>query len=334
MFMARRSGNSTNVRTLAARLAPPLFRGLDRTAPGVAGWWADRLFFTPARPRLSPRLQAAFASARPFEVPFEGAVLPAWRWGQGPTVLLMHGWGSRAGHLTTFAAALVEAGFSPVAFDAPAHGEAPGRRTCIPDIARAIDAVAKAAGPLHGILAHSAGAAATALALRRGLVAGRVVFLAPAGDPEGFTRTFAARLNLGPASMRAMRERAERRIGMRFADLNVRELARSQRAPLLVVHDRDDQEIRWTDGAGVAEAWPGAELVTTRGLGHRRVLKDEGVVERATAFFLGKEGRSCGHAGGCAWNDTTELCPSCALEQELYDRQGRRSGLEPLAYLR
>ena len=330
----RRRRNSTNVRTLAARLMPAVFRGLDRTAPGVAGWWADRLFFTPARPRLSPRLQAAFTSARSFEVPFEGGVLPAWRWGQGPTVLLVHGWGSRAGHLAAFAHALVEAGFSAVAFDAPAHGDAPGRRTCIPDIARAMEAVAKVAGPLHGVLAHSAGAAATAFALRRGLAVGRVVFLAPAADPEGFTHTFAARIGLGPASLRAMRERAERRIGLRFADLNVRELVRSQRAPLLIVHDRDDREIRWTDGAAVAEAWPGAELVTTRGLGHRRVLKDEGVVARATAFFQGKEGRSCGHAGGCAWNDTTELCPSCALEQELYDRQGRRGGLEAVAYFR
>jgi pimeloyl-ACP methyl ester carboxylesterase len=322
-------GNSTNVRTIKAQLAPTVFAALERTAPGLAGWWADRLFFTPPRPALGHRLQAVLASGRPLDVRWGDAALPAWRWGHGPTVLLAHGWGSRGGHFAPFVAPLVEAGFSPVTFDAPAHGDAPGRRTNVPEMARALAAAAEAAGPLHGVVAHSVGAAVTALALRRGLEAPRIVFLAPAGDPEAFTRTFAGRLGLGPASLRAMRARAERRIGLRFADLDVRGLARGQTAALLVVHDREDEEIGWRDGAAVAEAWPGAELVTTSGLGHRRVLKDAGVVARTATFLKGREGRACGHHGGCAWDERAELCSSCALDQELFDRQGRMDRVAP-----
>jgi pimeloyl-ACP methyl ester carboxylesterase len=310
-----------------------VFRILERTAPAVAGWWADRLFFTPPRPRLATKPQAVLAAGRPLDVRFGPVALPAWRWGQGPAVLLVHGWGSRGGHLAAFVPALVEAGLSAVAFDAPAHGRAPGRRTNVPEIARAMAAVADAAGTLHGVIAHSVGALATALALRRGLEAARVVFLAPAGDPERFTRTFAVRLGLGPASLRAMRARAERRIGVRFVDLDVRALARGQSAPLLVVHDRDDQEIGWDDGVAVADAWPGAELVTTRGLGHGRVLKDRGVVARAVAFLGGKEGRACGHDGGCAWDGRAGLCPACALDQEMFDRQGRMERVAAESFL-
>jgi pimeloyl-ACP methyl ester carboxylesterase len=320
------------------RAVPAVFGVLERTAPVVAGWWADRLFFTPPRPALSSRLRSIVASGHRFEVPFGAGTLPAWRWGDGPTVILVHGWGSRAGHFGAFVTALVEAGLSPVAFDAPAHGEAPGRRTNVPEIARATVAVAEAAGLLHGIVAHSAGAAVAALALRRGLRAARVVFLAPAGNPEGFTRTFAARLGLGPSSLRAMRRRAERRIGMGFEDLDIRVLARAQHAPLLVVHDREDQEIGWSDGAAVADAWPESELVTTRGLGHHRLIKDAGVIERAVAFLGGREGRACGHDGGCTWDGRAELCPSCALDQELFDREGRftraRTDRPPAAYFR
>jgi pimeloyl-ACP methyl ester carboxylesterase len=304
----------------------------------VAGWWADRLFFTPPRPALSNRLQSVVATARRFDVRFGDHILPTWRWGAGPAVLLVHGWGSRGGHLATFVKPLVEAGFSPVAFDAPAHGDAAGRRTNVPEIARALLAVAEAAGPAYGIVAHSVGAAVSALALRRGLRAGRLVFLAPAGNPEGFTRTFATRLGLGPASLRAMRLRAERRIGVRFEELDVRVLARGQRAPLLVFHDREDEEIGWDDGAAVAEAWPGAQIVTTRGLGHHRLLKDPAVVARAVAFLAGREGRACGHEGGCEWDGRSELCPSCALDQDLFDRDARfdrgRTGSLPAAYFR
>jgi alpha-beta hydrolase superfamily lysophospholipase len=282
---------------------------------------------------LSARLRAILATGQAFEVPFGPGALPAWRWGRGKGVLLVHGWGSRAGHLAGFVLPLLEAGFSPIAFDAPAHGEAAGRRTNLPEIARAVEAVAEAAGAPAGVVAHSAGAAAAALALRRGLPADRVVFLAPAGNPEGFTRVFAARLGLGPASLRSMRARAERRIGVRFDELDLRSLSRAQRAALLVVHDRDDEETSWQDAAAVAQAWPGAELVTTRGLGHHRVLKDAGVVARATAFLGGGDGRACGHESGCAWDGRGELCPSCALDRELFDRQGRRRRAEAGPYL-
>lgn len=318
------SSKSTNVRMWPERLVSRVFPVLERVAPSLAGWWADRLFFAPPRTGLSPRLHAHLAAARRFEVPFGTGTLPAWRWGGGPTALLVHGWGSRGGHLAGLVPALVEAGFSAVAFDAPAHGDAPGRRTSIPEIAGAVQAVAMAAGPVHGIVAHSAGAAAAALALHRGLAAERAVFLAPAGNPGAFTSTFAARLGLGPGSLRAMRRRAERRIGMRFEDLDLRALVPEQRVPLLVVHDREDEEIGWNDGAAVAEAWPGAELMITRGLGHHRVLKDGAVATRAAAFLGGGPGGRRGDHGGCACRDGfEEPCPACALDRELFDRQVR-----------
>jgi hypothetical protein len=122
-----------------------------------------------------------------------------------------------------------------------------------------------------------------------------------------------------------MRARAERRIGVPFASIDVRALARGQRAPLLVVHDRDDDQIGWSDGVAVAEAWPGAELLATRGLGHHRVLKDGEVVARASAFVAGGRAapRGCGHAGGGAGDPGTGLCPTCALDQHLFDRGAR-----------
>jgi pimeloyl-ACP methyl ester carboxylesterase len=325
------SRKSTNVRTTLTCAVPAVFAALERTAPSVAGWWADRLFFTPPRPPLSLRLQSILSAGLRSEVPFGAGRLPAWRWGRGPTVLLVHGWGSRGGHFGALVTGLVEGGFSAVAFDAPAHGAAAGRRTNVPEIARATAAVAEALGSIHGIVAHSAGAAAAALALVRGLRAARVVFLAPAGNPDGFTRAFAARLGLGPASLRAMRRRAERRIGLRFDELDLRALSRGQHAPLLVVHDREDREIGWSDGAAVADAWPGAELFTTRGLGHHRLLKDAGVLARVVAFLGGREGRACGHEGGCTWDGRAELCPSCALERDLFDREGRRTRSGPAA---
>jgi len=55
-------------------------------------------------------------------VPFRGAALATWSWGKGPLVVLVHGWTGHAGRLTRYVPALVDAGFSVLAFDAPGHG--------------------------------------------------------------------------------------------------------------------------------------------------------------------------------------------------------------------
>jgi hypothetical protein len=54
--------------------------------------------------------------------------------------------------------------------------------------------------------------------------------------------------------------------------------------PLLLVHDRQDSETGWSDSAAIARAWPAARLVTTAGLGHRRILRDPAVVAEVAGF--------------------------------------------------
>ncbi|MDT1028360.1 alpha/beta hydrolase, partial [Pseudomonas paraeruginosa] len=53
--------------------------------------------------------------------------LSAWRWGEGPAVLLLHGWGGRPTQFAHLSEQLVGAGYCVFALDAPAHGRSPGR---------------------------------------------------------------------------------------------------------------------------------------------------------------------------------------------------------------
>ncbi len=97
-------------------------------------------------------------------------------------MLLVHGWEGRGSQLGAFVEPLVRAGLSVVAFDAPGHGDSPGRRLYLTDMADAIIDVERAVGPLHAIVAHSFGAAAVLLAHQRGAVdAARSVMIAPGG---------------------------------------------------------------------------------------------------------------------------------------------------------
>ena len=57
--------------------------------------------------------------------------------------------------------------------------------------------------------------------------------------------------------------------------------------PLLIVHDRDDQETSWDASRALAKTWPDTRLLTTTGLGHNRILANPGVVAAAVAFLCG-----------------------------------------------
>jgi pimeloyl-ACP methyl ester carboxylesterase len=273
---------STTVRLSAFRV---LFRALSAIAPAAAAGLAMSLFRRPPRHRASESERAALAKGERTDLSLGGGSLAIWRWGTGPAVLLVHGWGSRGSRLASFIAPLTEAGYSVVAFDAPGHGASAGRLSSLPQFIAAIQAVAREVGPVEAIVAHSMGGAATTLAMFRGLPVRRVVYLAPAADPAGYSERFAELIGLTPDVLARMKRSIARRFGQSWDDFDVLRAAAKMTAPLLVFHDRDDSDVAWTDGAAIASAWPGAELVSTTGLGHRRIVHDPAVVSRAVAFL-------------------------------------------------
>jgi len=312
----------TIVRFTGARLT---LSALGRLSPAVAAAVAETLFFAPGRPRRS-RGEAVLESGERLHLHVEGRRVAAWRFGRGPAVALVHGWGGRAAQLSAFVAPLVDLGFSVVTFDAPGHGRSKRGLSSAPQFARALRAVVDAVGGAEAVLAHSLGAAATALAMRDGLAVDRVVFLAPPADPPSWAGPFASRLGVAPHVVERMRRRSEKRIGLRWDELKVPALATRFAVPLLVIHDRDDVEVPSSDGAAIAAAWKGARLVETTGLGHNRLLRDPRVVAQAVAFLAAAGGAkprcaTCGARVGPA----SGSCEQCLLDRELFDRDLRSS---------
>jgi pimeloyl-ACP methyl ester carboxylesterase len=264
------------------------FRHIGRVSPSLSARLAEHLFRTPPRyPRLK-REERSLALARYSATPFPGGPLPTWRWGKGPAVLLVHGWGGHAGRLTPFVEPLLRAGFSVVAFDAPAHGTAPGRHSALPEFVDAIRAVDKKQGPFDAVVGHSLGAAASALALRGGLDVRNVVLLAPPADPEKYSGRFAKFFRIPPSTRDAMKQRLVGRYRTEWANLKVSGGPGASRARLLVFHDPRDWKVPIKDGLEIVAAWPRAELVRTRGLGHHRIVRDPAVIAHAVAFLSGE----------------------------------------------
>ena len=273
------------------KTAPPLwmlrtaFRTVGSVAPGVAARWAETIFCRPPRPDPRPAEEAFLATGTRSTVRSEDHDLAVWDWGQGPKVILTHGWGGRAGRFSALAAALVAADFRVVLFDAPAHGASMGDQASLPQFSRALRDVAGAEGSIHGLVGHSLGGAAVSLAMHHGLGARRAVLLAPPADVFLFSHAFAEHLRIPPRARSVMRQNLESRLQIRWEELHIPTLARQMTAPALVVHDTLDSDVPFAHGEEIARAWPGAELFTTNGLGHRALLRDREVVRRTVEFL-------------------------------------------------
>jgi predicted alpha/beta hydrolase family esterase len=255
---------------------------------------AERLFTTPRRHARPDRERAVLATARPFVVDTiarspgnqSTIALEAWRWGHGPVVLLVHGWEGRGSQLGAFVEPLVAAGMSVVAFDAPAHGDSPGRRLFLTDHADAIADVAAAIGPLHGIVAHSFGAAAALLArARNNVTAARNVAIAPNVLIEDAIRRFARLVGLDDSDRAALESSLGEHSGVSIDALALERLADARGHDLLVIHDRGDREVPFVHGERLAAAWSGATLRPTDGLGHRRVLRDPDAIASVVSLL-------------------------------------------------
>lgn len=276
------------------------FSGIQALSPGLAGELAAVAMFRTARRRPDGFEQRVSESAESLRISSANGSIALQRWGKGPLVVLVHGWNGRGSQLGAFVEPLVSAGFQVVAFDAPGHGASSGTSSSMVEFANAFDAVVDSVTPffqpLAGVVAHSMGGAAVTFALSRARTRPRLeqatrpprlAFVAPPIDVADFLRTVSSELGLSERTQAVLRSALERKVGLRVEDLHALRLAPAMTAPLLVLHDEEDRAVPVQCGEALAQAWPGAELIKTRGLGHNRILRDAASVATVVAHLRG-----------------------------------------------
>lgn len=250
---------------------------------------AGFVFCTPMPVRFSRRVPTPYGGEL-LLVPGGHGRLAVYRWAPaGPEhagrVLLVHGWGGLAIQWRAMIEPLRQAGFEVLAVDLPGHGRSSGWRTNLPQVVRAVEKLSQLFGPFVGVVGHSLGGNALAVALARGLPAGRLALIGALADPRRVTEEFAAHLRVEERVRLAMQRYFEHREEMPWTTLHADHTGPRIAAPALVVHDRDDAVIPYDDGLRYARKIRDARLLPTTGLGHRRILKDEGVVSEVVSFL-------------------------------------------------
>lgn len=275
------------------------FRYSEHLLPGPAGRLARDLWFT-APPRLAEL--PVPEGGEPFEVEAQGHVVRGQVWGDDlgsarptKTVYLMHGWGGRGSQFGAMVEPLLESGHRVVMLDAPAHGDsdhgpAGPRRTNGLEFAKALDAVFCRFGPAEAVVAHSLGGIATYLALRFGwLGTKKLILIAPMVESQGLFDQFETALGFGERTRRAFDLSILEWVGIPVVEFDARfQAAHVDPVPTLVITDRGDRQTPYADVVDFAKSID-APLVTTEGLGHRKILRDRSVIARVVEFVAGQE---------------------------------------------
>jgi pimeloyl-ACP methyl ester carboxylesterase len=261
----------------------------QRVKPTLAVRMAYRFFATPlplrwlrkARPLAGPWVRERHA--------FEGMSYTTYtRACSGPLVLLTHGWGGHAGQMVALGEALASQGMRPMIVEMPAHGGNAGSKTTLLQLTRVLAQVAAQLGrahiDIHAIVAHSLGATAVAYAIGEGLATQRLVMLAPGASLRAYTRVLAGILALSERTRNALVRMIEDIEGIPVGHFEASHMGARIRMPTLILHDEEDRINRVEDGAAYRDAMADAQLRTTSGLGHWRILRNGEVIRQVVDF--------------------------------------------------
>ena len=255
------------------------------------------LFFKVFKSSMKPWITEFWQQAESqVDINFDNQSIPVRLWGQGPLVVMMHGWSGSGAQFRKFIPGLVAAGYQVAAFDAPAHGDNPGKQTHLLEFVNTLLGIQQELGPVHTLMAHSFGGMASMMACQRGLEVKQMVLFGPHLDVNEIHQSYSELLNLNPE----LSKRFHAKIGTRMAEIvgiddvwnlfTPQSLLKDRDFGGLLVYDTEDEEIPLSQFEAVARNWKGSQILETSGLGHQRILKDETVI-KAVLDFMGKAGQ-------------------------------------------
>ena len=276
---------------LQLKLIRLYFSIVSPLAPTLAVRSAHKLFHYPINSKRKNKNEIPLPPAQKFDIPlYNDLTLQGYRWGNTshPKVLLVHGWSTTSRSMSHFTDILVKNNYQVISYDALRHGNSKGHFSDLAGWADSVQAVMKHIGQVECIVAHSFGGAAVTVASKLGLDTKRLILIAPIHDISAVADNFAKYLHIPLKIVKKMRTYTweQNRVNFKKYGSNWQNIVESDfHVPTLLIHDTDDREIGIEHSKQICEMWSWAKLITTHGLGHRKIL-DDGEVSKSVLKFI------------------------------------------------
>lgn len=280
-----------------------LFALLGAVSPSLAGRAGFRLFCTTFKPKVKSashraiidRAEQQFKAAEKHTIPYSHGSIAAFEFlpeNDTPkgSVWLVHGWQSHSYFMDKFIDPLLQQGYRVITIDLPGHGQSSGRTFHLVMAVEAMLAAKEKLGPFDSIISHSLGGAVVASTLAGTLpntptlTVKRLVLISAPDSMRTIFENFASMVGLNQKAREALHESVVRLSGKTSDDFSTGLQLKKIDCQLLLIHAPEDKEVNFSESEAIAELNPAATLLPAPGLGHRRIIGDEKMVQQAVEF--------------------------------------------------
>ena len=247
-----------------------------------------KLFTTPIKHTIPKReLEMDAKSTQSLvEIPAINKKVMVYEYGKSSKkILLAHGWSGRGTQLFKIADELLKLGYSTISFDAPAHGKSPGRATIMSEFVETILEIEKQFGPFEGAVGHSLGGMSLLNATKKGLAIPSLVIIGSGDRVQDILDNFVSKLKLKPSYSERLCFYFEKKHKVKMDDYSGYNSAMDIHIPVLVIHDKNDDEVPVGASINIHKHLQNGELFLTEGLGHRKILGNSTVIGKTIQFI-------------------------------------------------
>ena len=208
-----------------------------------------------------------------------------WR-GEGPKILLVHGWSGRASNMFKIIQKLKQNNFDVYAFDAPAHGKSNGSNTNLPEFISCIESLALKLSPIYALVGHSLGGFASVYCAAKKIKLDKIVLLCPVNNIYQLFETFFNYARLKVKTRELMINYFFEKTGIKINnELASEKLVKQINSKVLLIHDQSDKQLSILDSKRIKKNIVNGTFYFTKGLGHSRLLRNDKVVKKIISFL-------------------------------------------------
>ncbi|XDD42888.1 alpha/beta hydrolase [Leptospira sp. WS60.C2] len=283
--------NSTIVRTLNGVYPIPSEKkwAYAKENPRWFGLVSVQRFLKTQKQHPSRKEMDVLEKAKSFQFKVNEHKIQSYVWNEGQdakaVILLIHGWNGHTGNFSRFIPSFLEKGFKVVGIDLPGHGLSSGRYSNIVLSAKMVKELTNQIGNPDVIISHSFGGAVATVAQELGVLAKKLIYIAPPSKLELLIKDFSRYVQLSESEIEQMQKVLEKKVQRTMKSIDLETSGPNFENELLVIHDKEDLEIPFSMGESVSKAWKQGTLVTTEGLGHKFILRSDFVRDKILEFL-------------------------------------------------
>ena len=254
-------------------------------SPRYASKKAIHLFSKPRKGRYNENQNAIIATAKRTQLSWHDLDISVYVWeGNGPTILLAHGWESNASRWSYLLKDLRAQDYTVIALDAPAHGNSGGKVFNAVLYSEFISETVKYFNP-EVLIGHSVGGMASIFCLHN-YQSPSVTKLISLRAPAHFDGVFSRYKNMMGYNHRiskGMERLVVERFGKTTDYFSAANFTKDFEIKGLIIHDKKDKIIPYEDALLFSNKFKNSELITTEGFGHS--LKDNSLTPKIIDFI-------------------------------------------------